>query len=151
MKQQGSSLIEVMVALFVLGVGMLGVFAMQAQTQQFNHSAYYYSRAVMLANDMAENLRTTPSAAASYSLFYDDPTPNAKECEGRVNTCDAQELKNWHLKAWRESVTRQLPEGRSEGVADGQYITIKIQFDDSRASVDKQNPEVSEYVLVTEV
>jgi type IV pilus assembly protein PilV len=149
--QKGSSLIEAMIALFILGIGMLGIFAMQARTSQSNHSTYYYSRAVMLANDMAENLRTTPSIADSYSLFFDDPTPDAKDCAGRENVCSPQEIKEWHIKNWRESIADQLPSGKSEIIANGTFITIKIQFDDIRGSVDKLQQELAEYVLVTEV
>lgn len=154
MKQSGSSFIEVMVAMFVLGVGMLGVFSMQAQTSRYNHSAYYYSRAVLLAHDMAENVRTTPSAAGSYRLLYTDPTPNAGDCENIAAPCSANDLVNWHLKNWRSAVATQLPSGNSEILADGDAITIKIQFDDSRAEPNKEANEqerVSEYVLVTEV
>ncbi len=150
-KQQGSSLIEVMVAFFVLGVGLLGVFAMQTHTTRYNHSTFYYSRAVMLANDMAENIRTTASVSGSYSLLITDATPSADDCTGVTVNCTAEQLKNWHLKNWRESVARELPMGKAEVVADGKFITIKIQFDDSRAKATSDATDLSEYVLVTEV
>ncbi|MDZ7922955.1 MAG: type IV pilus modification protein PilV [Marinagarivorans sp.] len=150
-KQKGSSLIEVMVAFFVLGVGLLGVFAMQSHTTRYNHSTFYYSRAVMLANDMAENIRTTASISGSYSLLITDTTPTAVDCTDTAVTCSAEQLKNWHLKNWRESVARDLPMGKSEVVADGKFITIKIQFDDSRAKDKSEATDLSEYVLVTEV
>lgn len=154
MKQAGSSLLEVLVAMFVLGVGMLGVFSMQAQTSRYNHSAYYYSRAVMLAHDMAENVRTTPSLAGSYRLLLSDPTPDARNCQSFANPCSGNELVSWHLNNWRTAVTQQLPSGNSEIMANGDQITIKIQFDDSRAEPNKDktaDEQLSEYVLVTEV
>jgi len=43
-RQKGSSLIEVMVALTILAVGLLGMAQLQNRSSQDNQTAYYYSQ-----------------------------------------------------------------------------------------------------------
>src|SRR5690554_4758659 len=105
LKQTGSSLVEVMVALFVLAIGLLGVLAMQAKSMQYNQSAHVYSQAVFLANDMAERLRLDPAAARAHSLAI--PT-GAQTC----TACSGGDLINYNLFLWQERVAAALPEGK---------------------------------------
>lgn len=45
----GFSLVEVLVALLVLAIGLLGLAALQAQGLRFNHDAYVRTQATNLA------------------------------------------------------------------------------------------------------
>ncbi|HKJ17364.1 MAG TPA: type IV pilus modification protein PilV [Xanthomonadales bacterium] len=54
--QEGISLIEVMIALVVLSIGLVGMAAMQLNTLQFVHSAHYRSMATTVALDLEERL-----------------------------------------------------------------------------------------------
>lgn len=75
--QNGSSLIEVMVALFVLAIGMLGVLAMQTRAIQMNQNSAQYSQATTLAADIYEAMLTSPSSPGSYTINFDDAIPAA--------------------------------------------------------------------------
>lgn len=61
MKQQGMSLVEVMVAVAILAAGLLSLGALQAQSVMLNQSAYYRSIAAGLASDLADRIRTNRS------------------------------------------------------------------------------------------
>jgi type IV pilus modification protein PilV len=52
----GFSLIEVLVALLVLCIGLLGIAMLQVQGVRFNYGSYSRSQAVLLASDFAERL-----------------------------------------------------------------------------------------------
>ncbi len=54
--QKGISLIEVMIALVVISIGLIGMAAMQMNTLQFVHSAHYRSMATTVALDLEERL-----------------------------------------------------------------------------------------------
>jgi type IV pilus assembly protein PilV len=56
--QKGASLLEVLIALFILGVGLLGVLAMQAESLKLNQQSYGSTQALFLANDAVERMRT---------------------------------------------------------------------------------------------
>ncbi len=56
-RTQGFTLIEVMVALIVLAVGLLGMASLTVRSQQSNESAYARSQASLLAADILERMR----------------------------------------------------------------------------------------------
>jgi type IV pilus assembly protein PilV len=71
--QSGFSLIEVLVALIVLSVGMLGMSKMLMVSMKSNGSAYSNTQAMSLANAMLERIRANrvvalAGAASNYSL-----------------------------------------------------------------------------------
>lgn len=151
--ENGSSLIEVVVALFVLAVGMLGVLSMQVKSMQFNQSAYYYSQAVYLANEILESMRSNRSVASTYLIELDEVTPTpAKDCSAQGITCTPAELRSYNLSQWRQNIAATLTSGKSSIQRSGDFYAITVQFDDSRSEMNSSGaPELSEYVLVTEI
>jgi type IV pilus assembly protein PilV len=149
-RHKGSSLLEVLVALFVLAVGILGVLSMQAKSGKYTQSTYYYSQAVFLANDIADAMRTNRSVAASYTVLMTDPLPNAKNCASTTENCTASELRDWNVRTWLTNIAASLPQGKASIESDGDFFTITVQFNDSRAS-GNDDESLHEYVLVTEV
>lgn len=151
--ESGSSLIEVVVALFVLAIGMLGVLSMQVKSMQFNQSAYYYSQAVFLANEILENMRSSPSIANTYLIGLDENKPTiSKNCETAGVTCTAAEQRDYNLNQWRDNIEKTLVSGKSSVARVGDFYAITVQFDDSRGSSKQDGTmELSEYVLMTEI
>ncbi len=150
-RHRGSSLIEMMVALFILAVGMLGVLSMQVKSMQFSQTSFYYSQAVFLANEIVEHMRSSPKTASSYLVGLDDTVPNPPvNCQSKA--CTAGEFKTWNLKRWRDNVASSLISGRSSVERDGEFFKITVQFDDSRGLLGSAaEPVLNEYVLVTEI
>jgi type IV pilus assembly protein PilV len=151
--QSGSSLIEVVVALFVLAIGMLGVLSMQVKSMQFNQSAYYYSQAVYLANEILENMRSSPSVASTYTIDLEENSPTiSKDCGTTGVTCTLAEQRDYNLNKWRDNIEKTLVSGKSSVERVGDFYAITVQFDDSRSAPgDDGDRELSEYVLMTEI
>lgn len=59
----GFSLLEVLIALLVLSVGLLGIAGLQTFSLQFNHQSYERTQATLLISDIAERITTNPLAA----------------------------------------------------------------------------------------
>jgi type IV pilus assembly protein PilV len=64
--QQGMTLIELMVTVFILAVGLLGMAGLQVRLQQSEMEAYQRSQALMLLQDMASRVTVNRNQAASY-------------------------------------------------------------------------------------
>jgi type IV pilus assembly protein PilV len=64
--QRGSTMIEVLVAIVVLTLGLLGLAGLQSRLQVSEMEAYQRSQALILVNDMASRLATNRAGAAAY-------------------------------------------------------------------------------------
>lgn len=124
---EGSSLIEVMIALFVLAIGMLGVLAMQTRAVQLNKNAYNYSQATVLAADIYEAMLTAPSSAGSYEIDFGVVPPPAPDCSSSDCTPDA--IADWNQSQWLTNIANLLPggEGQIEEDGDREYV-ISVRF-----------------------
>lgn len=63
---RGSTIIEVLVALLVIAVGLLGIAGLQSRLVVSEVEAYQRSQALILLQDMANRIQANRSAAASY-------------------------------------------------------------------------------------
>ncbi len=62
----GSTLVEVLVALVVLGIGVIGFSAIQLQSAAVVNDAYYRTQAVAVAQDVIERIRANPRGWPSH-------------------------------------------------------------------------------------
>lgn len=66
-RESGFSIIEVLVALIVLAIGLLGLAALQAQGLRFNHDAFVRTQATHLAYDVVDRMRVNRTNLAAYT------------------------------------------------------------------------------------
>ncbi len=59
----GFTLLEVMIALLILSIGLLGLAALQANSLKINHGALLRTQATFLTYDMMDRLRANRTAA----------------------------------------------------------------------------------------
>ncbi len=113
-KQQGAGLIEVLIALLVLAIGLLGLGALQTQSLRFNNESYFRTQATLLAMDMADRLRANRDYARTNSANYtftvsDTSTSAINACES--SACSPGELAQYDFKQWKDRVEQALPGG----------------------------------------
>lgn len=78
----GFNLIEVLVAVAVLAIGLLGVAALQVQGVRYNYGAYARSQAVMLAHDYAERIYANPPGRIGVAAdLYAGLDSNSMDCD----------------------------------------------------------------------
>jgi len=63
--QAGFTLIEILVAMLILAIGMLGIAAMQLRGLQYNHDAYLRSQVNLLAYNISDRMRLNRDKPAS--------------------------------------------------------------------------------------
>lgn len=134
-RQGGLTLIEVLIAVLVLSIGLLGFAGLQASALQFNHSAHMRTTATNLAYDMVDRMRANPGPAlnGSYDIAYNESAPTG----GSVVATD--------LNGWRQMVTNELPGGESAisvTNATGE-VTVRIRWDDTRGEGDATEFQLS--------
>ncbi|MBK9246481.1 MAG: type IV pilus modification protein PilV [Burkholderiales bacterium] len=121
-QMQGFSLIEVLVAIVVLSIGLLGLAALQVSGLRVGQSSFYRAQAAQLATDMADRLRANAGEARTCELALGDATPSSP-----TTTCERD------LAEWRNRL-RSLPGGNGAVDVDpvANMVTVTVQWDDSR-------------------
>lgn len=76
-RMRGISLIEVMVSVLVLGVGLLGIAAMQSTALRAGQSSLESSQSVMGTNTIIEAMRANRADAGSYNMAKACTAPSA--------------------------------------------------------------------------
>lgn len=125
---RGFTLLEVMVALLVLSIGLLGIASLQATTVRFNHGAFLRSQATNLAYDITDRMRANrdEALAGSYDVAaFSDPAPVCGAIAGAT-------VAALDVSGWMSSLACALPAGNGRIVRNGQTVTIGITWDESR-------------------
>ncbi|MCS3902961.1 type IV pilus assembly protein PilV [Methylohalomonas lacus] len=121
----GFSLLEVMIALFVLSIGLLGLAALQSVALKSNHSAYHRSQATFLAYDIMDRMRANKNAAKAGN--YNVEMGANPSGSGSLAANDVSDWVNNH-------VAQLLPAGDGSINCDNQGMCLVIvQWDESRA------------------
>lgn len=121
----GASLIEVLVALVVVTLGVLGVLALQVHAQRQARLSLMRTVASQLATDLAERMRANRDPAVGLVAYavrlpasqqsYDRPrlplAPPAVACDSVAATCSQAEMAAVDLFEWRHAVRDRLPAG----------------------------------------
>jgi type IV pilus assembly protein PilV len=130
---RGFTLLEVLVAMVVLSIGLLGLSGMQAGSLRNNHSAFLRSQATVVSNDIIDRMRANRDSALAgdYDIAYAAGTP-AAGCTNGASGCLATDVAATDLFFWRAYVER-LPGGESDisfpvaGVAE-----VRVRWGDAR-------------------
>jgi len=119
--QAGVSLIEVLVAVVLLSIGLLGLAGLQASGMRVGQSSIHRSQAAQLAQDIIERMRANVASAGAYDLALGDAAPACAS----VASCD---LRDWRLRL------QSLPAGAGAVTVSGRHATVLVQWDDSRGA-----------------
>ena len=105
-------MIEVMVALLVLSIGLLGLAALQTTSLQYNTGSYFRSQATFLAYDILDRMRANSGAVAdSDGNGYDQPTSSAVTITVNCDTtsCTSADLATYDVRKLYDRAVTTLP------------------------------------------
>jgi type IV pilus assembly protein PilV len=110
--EHGFSMVEVLVALVVLAVGMLGIASLHVVSLQSNGSAISRMQAVGLAGELADRIRANRNAGSAYAYVAGSTNPEDQGCTNDAATadpCTAAEMAESDLAAWEAQIEATLP------------------------------------------
>jgi type IV pilus assembly protein PilV len=129
---RGLTLVEILIALLILSIGLLGLAGLQTVSLQSNTGAYYRTQATALASGLADRMRANRAAAFAdeYTVGLADPEPAcaAPAVDGTVPEQD--------ISAWRMALACRLPLGNGSVVRIGNEFTFTVRWDESRGEDD---------------
>ncbi len=127
--ERGFSLIEVLIALIIMSVGMLGIASLYVQSMQAGRTSLFRHNAVTLAGDVADRMRANPTGANAYTGAGAD-----NSCiDGGVN-CSNVQMAAQDILGWSQQAVDTLPNGAVAITFDNTVIppvyTIAITWDE---------------------
>ncbi len=66
--QAGFTMLEILVSIFIMTLGLLGLAGLQLRAQQGELESYQRAQALILANDMADRINANRRAAQCYNF-----------------------------------------------------------------------------------
>ena len=123
-RQSGMTLVEVLVALLILAIGLMGAAVLQLNALKYTNSARMTSQASFIAYDMLDRIRT--NAGADYTWGRAELAP--------PNTATAS-VRDLDLHDFEANITGFAGEdAKGSVVVNGQEVTISISWADARAA-----------------
>lgn len=110
-RQRGVALLEVLIAFFVLSIGLLGLAGLQIKALQFNQSSSQRSQATIAAYEMMDRMRLSRSeaTAGNYKMAWG----NSPSGTGMVNA---------DLTLWLDEIKNNFPDGEGKIDCDSNNI-----------------------------
>jgi len=121
----GFTMVEVLVALVVLGVGLLGIASLYVVTLRTSGGAIYRMQAVNLASDLGDRIRANRTAGTAYA---DAPATDGDRCNGPTANCSAAEMAAHDLYQWQEQIQATLP-GNPTGTVTVDTTTTPFSYE----------------------
>jgi len=100
-KQTGFTLLEVMIALVIFSIGLLGLAGMQAAGVRNNQISYTRTVATQLAYDMADRIRNNPTV--DYSAAAPAGVPNCV-----TGVCNSAQLASFDRLKWDTAINNPV-------------------------------------------
>jgi type IV pilus assembly protein PilV len=132
MKQSGFTLLEVLVAMLVLSIGLLGLAGLMASSMRNNQSAYHSTQATWLAYDILDRIRAnrTGALAGTYNgaALGSPATCSTAAPSGSIAAQD--------IGGWKNMIACALPAGDGSITVTpaNRQVRVIIQWNDSRGT-----------------
>jgi type IV pilus assembly protein PilV len=107
----GFTLLEVLIALLVLSIGLLGIGKMMMLSARANDSAYMRSQATALAYTMLDAMRANRAAAISQEYDTAQVAPAQLACASAAPGCTSGQLAQSDTFLWNQTLATALPNG----------------------------------------
>jgi type IV pilus assembly protein PilV len=128
-KQQGFSLLEVLITMLIVSFGLLGIAGLIVVSLKNNQGSYARGQASLLVNDMVDRMRANRGAAEKSPSPY-NLALTATPAGTTVAATD--------LAEWRAALAASIPSGTGSVAVDAasKKVTVTVQWNDSHGTAD---------------
>lgn len=126
---RGVTLIEVLVAMLVFSVGLIGAAGLMAMAARSNQAAYLRTQVTFLAQNMAERMQANPIGVWNGDYNGDYPDASAQDC---ASGCTPGQLARHDRQRWSSQLSTFLPPGAEASIRCGSgglsYVPAREQL-----------------------
>jgi len=120
-KNQGFSLIEILVSLVVMSIGLMGLSGLQIAAIKAANESHFRNEASLLLMDTANRMRSNNTGMNDYlksisktEIKLACASEGIPDCEGTNSTCSATDLAQFDLNKVACKAGKKLPSGEIE-------------------------------------
>lgn len=120
-RQQGFSLLEVLIAIALTALGLLAMLGVQLRTLADTQASVRRAQAIRLIEDLGERMKTHPHALLDLDAYVMDwaagtAAPMTQQAGTHCDSaaCSHAELAAYDLREWKRAVERALPLGNAK-------------------------------------
>jgi type IV pilus assembly protein PilV len=142
MKQSGFTLLEVLVAMLVLSIGLLGLAGLMASSMRNNQSAYHSTQATWFAYDILDRMRANRTIALAGGYSAANALGSPANCS---TTAPSGSIAAQDIGGWKNMIACGLPQGDGSITVTpaSRQVSITIQWNDSRATNGLANQQLT--------
>ena len=127
--QQGVSLIEILIALLVLSIGLIGVASLQLNALQANQSSFHRSQAVNLTYDIMDRLRANHAVATGGNNYVTNGFTAIGNCNMNFQNVANNSVAVNDINGWTNALRCNLPQGHGSIIrGPNNLYTITVQW-----------------------
>lgn len=113
--QRGFSMLEILVALVIIAIALLGTAGLQVYALRVNQSGQFRTQAVFLASDISERMEANKAAAVAGNYVQTlTGTPSVAGSDCALITCSPADLALWDISQWGVAIDGLLPQASWE-------------------------------------
>lgn len=125
--QSGVGMVEILVAVLILSIGVLGFAGMQLKALKGTGNTFYRSQATVLAEDIVSRIAVNPGQVATYATLAswtgapvgENAEPSwwnacSTSSSGTTTSCTQAALAAWDIKQSAWKAAHLLPNGRAQ-------------------------------------
>ena len=140
-RQQGFTLLEVLIALLILSIGLLGLAALQTTGLRSNEMASMRTTSTMLAYDISDRMRANPQGITDSNYVIDSGPVTGTVTDCIAGVCTPAQMATFDLDQWKDAITR-LPAGQgdiTQTAGPPLVHTITVRWDQNRTGATGTN------------
>ncbi len=108
-RQRGVSLIEVLVAVLIFSIGMIGLAGLLVMATRANHGAYVRTQVTYMAQNMADRMSANPIAVWSGNYNSDSYPVSTSGMQDCAAGCTPAQLATHDQQLWSRQLDTFLP------------------------------------------
>lgn len=125
--EQGFTLIEVLIALIIVAVGVLGHAKMQAKSMNIAQQSFFAQTANIALLDLSQRIRGNAEIASNFEYSnLDDGNDVVSNKNCLTSTCTESEFAMAELAEWFDHVKNSLPSPRFSVVATPEVSSLGV-------------------------
>ena len=132
----GFTLIEVLIAMIILAIGLLGLAGLQASSLRNNQNAYFRSVATQLSYNITDRIRSNQVEAKKGATTKYLMAPSSAQPKASCSTtagCTPAEMAENDLNIWNAALNNDLPLGSGNIAYNGGVYTVTITWDENKS------------------